>query len=276
VDDGTSAVARDTGSDGVAVGIKFGEAVDGLKVDGVLPRGPAEVAGIKGGDLLVGIGDAAVRDYDSLVPLLLQFKAGDKVTVKVRREGKYLELPLVLAKRSEVIDRVVNQPATRPTSRPATTPAAVPSTRSSAAITAAEERLAKAKEVEKRAVAEGLSSTARRRITGSTRPKFPVRDGDVERARANGSAEDLQAALRNQDNQKRRLRMNEVMYAVSQPAGRAARADVVAAESALREARGEPTAKTASQMISARREAANEITSPIQDAISFGTRDGRA
>jgi hypothetical protein len=111
-------VPRDTGANGVVIGAKLGDANDGLKVESVLPDGPASRAGVQGGDLIVGVADAAVRDYDSFVPLLLQFKAGDKVTLKVRREGKYLELPLVLAKRSEVVDRVVNKPATKPATIP--------------------------------------------------------------------------------------------------------------------------------------------------------------
>lgn len=110
-------VPNSTGGDGVVIGARLGDGNDGIKIEQVLPGGPADKAGIKNGDVLVGIADAQVRDYQSFVPMLIQFKPGDEVMLKIRREGKYLDLPLTLGKRSEML---VPTPATRPSTRPAT------------------------------------------------------------------------------------------------------------------------------------------------------------
>jgi hypothetical protein len=106
-------VPQSTGADGVVLGAKLGDANDGLKIESVVAGGPAARAGLRAGDILVGIGDAQVRDAQSLVPVMIQFKPGDRVTAKVRRDGKYLDLPITLARRSEVIDRVLARPQIR-------------------------------------------------------------------------------------------------------------------------------------------------------------------
>jgi hypothetical protein len=91
-----------TGEDGPILGIRFMEANDGLRVEGVIPRGPADRAGIRPGDLVVGIDEIDVRDTFSLIPLLSARQVGDEVLVKLRREGKYLELEVTLAARNTV------------------------------------------------------------------------------------------------------------------------------------------------------------------------------
>ena len=94
-------VPTDTGQDGVVIGVKFGDATDGLRVDNVVPGGPASKAGVKAGDVVVGIGDAELRDPQSFFPELVQHKPGEEVTLKVRRGEQYLALPVTLVKRSE-------------------------------------------------------------------------------------------------------------------------------------------------------------------------------
>ena len=108
-------VPYDTGSQGPVIGASIGDAIDGVKIEAVLPGGPAAKAGLAGGDLLVGLGGAdakvyaQVRDYRSFVPLLIQYKPGDRVSVKVRRGEQYLELPLTLGRRSEVVGKAANR-----------------------------------------------------------------------------------------------------------------------------------------------------------------------
>lgn len=99
-------VPHDTGEDGVVIGARLADANDGLKIESLVPGSPAEKAGLKAGDVLVGVEDAQVRDYQSFVPMLIQFKPGDEVTVKLRREGEYFELPITLGRRSDVIHQV--------------------------------------------------------------------------------------------------------------------------------------------------------------------------
>ena len=111
-------VPNSTGGDGVVIGARLGDGNDGIKIEQIVPNGPAEKAGLKNGDVLVGIADAQVRDYQSFVPMLIQFKPGDEVMLKIRRDGKYLDLPLTLGKRSELLI-----PSGSPTSKPSTRPA---------------------------------------------------------------------------------------------------------------------------------------------------------
>ncbi|HEY7120307.1 MAG TPA: PDZ domain-containing protein, partial [Tepidisphaeraceae bacterium] len=103
--------AFNTGPDGPFLGVQFAQGNDGLKIELVVTRGPADTAGIKVGDVVVGLNDLDVRDQQSLMPLLKEFKPGDSVVLKLRRGETYLELPLTLGKRGE--SRAVTRPTTR-------------------------------------------------------------------------------------------------------------------------------------------------------------------
>lgn len=102
-----------TGVDGPVLGVRFGEANDGLMIDEMVPTGPAARDGLKVGDVVVGLNDAEVRDQQSLIPLLAGLKPGDEVAVQVRRGDQYVTVPVKLAKRGETFTR----PSTRPASR---------------------------------------------------------------------------------------------------------------------------------------------------------------
>ncbi len=109
-----------TGPKGAFLGVKF---VDprtatenaGLGIESTTPEGPAAKAGIKGGDVIVGLNDADVRTHEALVPLLATHKPGDKVNLRVRRGKEYLLIPIVLGTRPDELD-----PTTRPMRRPTT------------------------------------------------------------------------------------------------------------------------------------------------------------
>jgi S1-C subfamily serine protease len=88
-----------TGPDGAFLGVQFAQGNDGLKIEQVVPQGPAAAAGVKVGDVIVGMNELDVRDQQSLVPLLKEFKPGDSVVFKLRRGEAYLDLPLRLGKR---------------------------------------------------------------------------------------------------------------------------------------------------------------------------------
>jgi S1-C subfamily serine protease len=80
--------------------------VSGVVVISVEPDSPAAKAGLKGmvqtpdgirlGDVIVGIGNEKVADYDDLYNALDRFKVGDKVDVKLMRDGKPLTLTIAL------------------------------------------------------------------------------------------------------------------------------------------------------------------------------------
>ena len=91
-----------TGPQGAVLGVRFGDANDGLKVEEI-PRGsPAQQAGVKVGDVVVGVDEAEVRDYNSLIPLLATYHPGDTITLKVRRGDRYMSIPLTLSRRDKI------------------------------------------------------------------------------------------------------------------------------------------------------------------------------
>jgi S1-C subfamily serine protease len=73
--------------------------MDGVVVRDVAPGSPAAKSGVRGirrdrtgryvmGDIIVGIDDKKIKDYDDLYNTLDQFKVGDRVTLKTLRDGK--------------------------------------------------------------------------------------------------------------------------------------------------------------------------------------------
>ncbi len=78
----------------------------GVIVLGVAPGGPAEKAGLRGlvesaqgitlGDVIVGVGDRKVDDYDGLYQSLDGRRPGEKVVVKVKRGDRVIDAPMTL------------------------------------------------------------------------------------------------------------------------------------------------------------------------------------
>lgn len=60
----------------------------GLALSGVSKGGPAETAGLKAGDVIIKLGDSNIGNIDDFDGALRKFKAGDKVIVVVKRDGK--------------------------------------------------------------------------------------------------------------------------------------------------------------------------------------------
>ncbi len=88
------------GRNGTFLGVRFAQANDGLRVDEIVPASPAAKAGAKVGDVVVGLDDIEVRDYQSMMPLLLSRSPGDAVTLRVRRDNAYIDLPVTLSRRN--------------------------------------------------------------------------------------------------------------------------------------------------------------------------------
>jgi len=91
--------AMNTGPDGPFLGVRFSQETDGLKVDEVIPNGPAAKAGFKALDIIVGLGESDVRDQMSLMPMLKELQPGEQVKFKIRRGQMYMEIPLTLGRR---------------------------------------------------------------------------------------------------------------------------------------------------------------------------------
>jgi S1-C subfamily serine protease len=79
----------------------------GVVINEVAPGGPAAKAGLRGlrrlqggrvaaGDVIIGVDAFAVKDFDDLYNAFDRYKAGDTVTVKIKRGGRELALPVKL------------------------------------------------------------------------------------------------------------------------------------------------------------------------------------
>ena len=68
----------------------------GVYVRMVAEGGAAEEAGIKEGDIIIGINDEAITTVDELNNIKNQFKAGDTVTLKIYRNGQDIDVSIVL------------------------------------------------------------------------------------------------------------------------------------------------------------------------------------
>lgn len=66
----------------------------GVRIDGVTDNKPAQKAGMKGGDIIIQLGDNKITGMQTYMEALGKFAEGDKTQVKVMRDGKELSLPI--------------------------------------------------------------------------------------------------------------------------------------------------------------------------------------
>ncbi|UQU62633.1 trypsin-like peptidase domain-containing protein [Couchioplanes caeruleus] len=76
-----------------ALGMKV---TTGALVRQVQPGSPAATAGIRAGDVIVGFEDATIRTVGDVYAALRKVKPGEKVTVKVNRDGAVTDIPVTL------------------------------------------------------------------------------------------------------------------------------------------------------------------------------------
>lgn len=72
----------------------------GVRLSGVSAGSPADAAGLKAGDILVGIGADTVANLNDMQNALVKHHPGDTVILRVRRGDQTLELTAVLGRRS--------------------------------------------------------------------------------------------------------------------------------------------------------------------------------
>jgi putative serine protease PepD len=72
----------------------------GVKLTGVRAGSPAEQAGIRGGDVIVKMGDRDVADLQGLTDALRAHRPGDAVSVTVLRDGRELTVTVTLGTRT--------------------------------------------------------------------------------------------------------------------------------------------------------------------------------
>jgi len=65
--------------------------IEGMRIDAVLDDRPAQKAGLKDGDVIIGLGDMEVTDIYTYMEALSKFESGEKAKVKVKRGEETLE-----------------------------------------------------------------------------------------------------------------------------------------------------------------------------------------
>lgn len=71
----------------------------GVKLTGTRPRSPAELAGVKPGDVLIGLGESKIDTLEDMSFALKKYKPGQEVDVVVLRNGQRVALKALLQKR---------------------------------------------------------------------------------------------------------------------------------------------------------------------------------
>jgi putative serine protease PepD len=73
--------------------------VDGAQVQNVVDGGPAAKAGIEEADVIVEVGDRAVRSADEMIVAVQRHRVGDSVPVTLLRDGKRMTVDVTLGAR---------------------------------------------------------------------------------------------------------------------------------------------------------------------------------
>jgi aminopeptidase YwaD len=78
----------------------FGEQVEGMKISGVRPGGPAAVAGMIGGDIIIKFGKTEIKNLYDFTYALGECKPGDEVDVVIKRGAETKTVKVKLEKRN--------------------------------------------------------------------------------------------------------------------------------------------------------------------------------
>ena len=71
----------------------------GALIAGVVRGSPADGAGVRPGDVLLAVGDKAVKDSQVMLDLIAALKPDERVTFRLRRDKTLIELPVRIGKR---------------------------------------------------------------------------------------------------------------------------------------------------------------------------------
>jgi hypothetical protein len=72
---------------------------EGMKIDGVRSNGPAEKAGMKGGDVIVSLAGKKVMNIYDYMGILGELKAGQEVAVGIQRAGESITVNVTMTRR---------------------------------------------------------------------------------------------------------------------------------------------------------------------------------
>jgi serine protease Do len=76
---------------------------DGVMIDRVFPGMPAQKAGLRPGDVIVGFDDEQVLDSQHFMRLIWMARAGSTVELEILRRGDRLTIPVTLVTREEML-----------------------------------------------------------------------------------------------------------------------------------------------------------------------------
>lgn len=74
----------------------------GAYVEGVVKDGPADKGGLKAGDVIVEANGEKIVEQSELIAIVGKCAIGDELKLNVCREGKYLDVAIVIANKSEM------------------------------------------------------------------------------------------------------------------------------------------------------------------------------
>lgn len=75
------------------------DSIEGSLIAGILRNSPADLAGLKAGDILVTINDKAIVDSESMLNLIAVLKPKEKAMLGIMRDGKLMNVELIVGKR---------------------------------------------------------------------------------------------------------------------------------------------------------------------------------
>jgi hypothetical protein len=96
----------------------------GVRVLDVRPEGPADVGGLRAGDLITGVAGVRVRQTEDLADVMAVFPPDSRVAFDVLRQGQVVKIDVVLGHRDPSADTPLPQPESVP--RPLPEPVADP------------------------------------------------------------------------------------------------------------------------------------------------------
>ena len=76
---------------------------EGALIAGVLNGSPADVAGLRSGDILLSINDKPVTDSAGMLNLIAVLKPNQKATLNIQREGKTMNVSVLIGKRPKAL-----------------------------------------------------------------------------------------------------------------------------------------------------------------------------
>ncbi len=94
-----------SGEDISEVYAQYYDVPQGFYVAAVTEDGPAEKAGVKVGDIVIGIESQLVNSIDEFNEIKAKYKAGDTITISVYRDKEIIDLKVTLAEDTSAIDK---------------------------------------------------------------------------------------------------------------------------------------------------------------------------